>query len=148
MVSRTRSVRRTFYIRRSPAAVYRAITDPAQLARWFCERAEIALHRGGAYRFIIAGGWEHTGTIARIVPGKSITLRWAWEGVPLHNTLFRLSVRPSGRGTLLTVVHTGFPRAESWVGLYGVSEWGWTYYAMNLKSVLETGHDLRSLQDR
>lgn len=147
MAPKTRSVRRAFYIRASPRKVFEAITKPGPLAKWFCESAEISLRTGGSYRFIIAGGWEHSGTIARLVPGKSITFRWAWNGVPLRGTRFRLEVEPSPGGSLLTVVHSGFPRTEEWVDLYGITEWGWTYYAMNLKSVLETGHDLRSPKD-
>jgi hypothetical protein len=56
-------------------------------------------------------------------------------------------LEPAADGTLLTVEHTGFPRGEEWVELYGGTEWGWTYFAMNLKSVLESGHDLRSPSD-
>ncbi len=144
MKTSNRSVRRTFGIRSSPSRVFRALTVPGQLTRWLCESAEISCRTGGPYRFVFPGGWEHTGTLARYVPGRSITFRWSWNGVPLKGTLFRLTVKPADGGSLLTVVHSGFPRKEKWVDLYGITEWGWTYYVMNLKSVLETGHDLRS----
>ncbi len=147
MASSTRSVRHTFYIGAPAERVYRAFTEPSELNRWLTEHAEVTLRRGAPYRLVMVGGWEHKGTIAAVVPGKSITFRWAWNGVPLSGTRFRLSVEPSGSGSLLTVVHSGFPRRATWVPIYGVTEWGWTYYAMNLKSVLETGHDLRSPQD-
>jgi hypothetical protein len=58
-----------------------------------------------------------------------------------------LSVEPKDDGCLLRVDHEGFPKLEDWTDLYGGAEWGWTYFALNLKSVLETGHDLRSKYD-
>ncbi len=147
MVPTTRSVRRRFFLRVPPKRVFRAITDPRWLVRWLCETAELSPRDGSPYRLVFPGGWEHRGTIARYERGKSITFRWAWKGVALRNTRLRFSVQARRGGSLLTVVHSGFPRTERWVDLYGVTEWGWTYYAMNLKSVLETGQDLRSPMD-
>lgn len=40
-----------------------------------------------------------------------------------------------------------FPREEKWTAPYGGAEWGWAYFAINLKSVPETGQDLRSERD-
>jgi hypothetical protein len=67
--------------------------------------------------------------------------------VELDGTILSLSVRAKFGGTLLQIEHTGFPKAERWTDLYGGAEWGWTYFAMNLKSLLENGHDLRSRHD-
>jgi uncharacterized protein YndB with AHSA1/START domain len=144
---RTWSVRHQYYIDASTNRVFEALTDPGQLVRWLCDRAEMTRSRGGTYRLEWNGGPTHTGKLAGFVPGKSLTLGWRWDGVALTSTRLKLSVARRGRGTLLTVEHSGFPRAERWVALYGGTEWGWTYFLMNLKSVLETGHDLRSPLD-
>jgi hypothetical protein len=48
---------------------------------------------------------------------------------------------------VLKFTHSGIPRDEKWVELYGGAIRGWTYFGMNLKSVLEHGHDLRSDND-
>lgn len=76
-----------------------------------------------------------------------MTLSWDWEGVNLHNTLFKLSVEQKGKGALFKVEHSGFPIDNKWIDLFAGAEWGWTYFAMNLKSVLETSRDLRSKYD-
>ena len=97
-------------------------------------------------------GWKngpkHSGTILRFVPDKSITLSWEWEGISLQGTNLTLSVEPKGKGSLLKFEHSGFPIQDKWLDLYAGAEWGWTYFAMNLKSFLETGNDLRSKYDR
>jgi uncharacterized protein YndB with AHSA1/START domain len=145
--SKTRSVDRQFFIRASPRNVFEAISRPRGLASWMVVRADLRAKTAAKYVLEFDGGWRHRGAVKRFRAGRSIALSWAWDGVPVKGTVLTLSVRPKKGGTLLKIVHSGFPRKEKWTDLYGVTEWGWTYYAMNLKSVLETGHDLRSKDD-
>jgi len=142
-----RSVSHQYFIRASPDTVFRALTEPKWLTRWLCDRAELSRKKGGAYLLAWNGGPTHTGTVVDFRAGQRIALAWTWPGVELQGTVFALSVEPQDDGTLLTIEHTGFPRLERWAELYGGAEWGWTYFAMNLKSVLEQGHDLRSKYD-
>ena len=140
-------VRHQNFIRAPPERTFDAVTNPRMLVKWLSSRAEIAPKKTGQYLLGWTGGPTHTGRILEFEPGKSIGLAWKWPGVSLHGTVLRLSVEPKDDGSLLTVEHSGFPRVEGWTNLYGGAEWGWTYFAMNLKSVLETGHDLRSEHD-
>lgn len=143
----TRTVSHRYLIRVPTDTAFQAITSADGLTRWLSDKAEIAPVKGGRYMIGWTDGPTHRGTILDLVPGRSITLSWNWEGVELEGTRFTLSTEPADEGTLLTVEHSGFPRDERWVDLYGGTEWGWTYFAMNLKSVLESGHDLRSPAD-
>jgi uncharacterized protein YndB with AHSA1/START domain len=140
----TRAVRHQYFIRGQPKEIFRAITDPEWIVKWLCDSAAISLRNGGSYSFGWKGGPTHHGTILALVPGKRITFSWTWPGVDLAGTRFTLAVAKKGAGSLLTVEHSGFPRSEKWTDLYGGAEWGWTYFAMNLKSVIEGGSDLRS----
>jgi uncharacterized protein YndB with AHSA1/START domain len=144
---KTRSVDRQFFIRASPRTVFEAVSTPRGLASWMVVRAELSPRAGAKYELEFDGGWVHRGTVQRVRANHSISLSWAWDGVPVKGTVLTLSVRRKKGGALLRLVHRGFPRGEKWTDLYGVSEWGWTYYGMNLKSVLEAGHDLRSKWD-
>ncbi len=145
--SKTRSVDRQFFIHASPRKVFEAITTPRGLASWMVLRADLNAKTGASYELEFDGGWMHRGTVKRFQADRSIALTWAWDGVPVKGTVLTLSVRPTKGGSLLKLVHTGFPREAKWTDLYGGAEWGWTYYGMNLKAVLETGHDLRSKND-
>jgi len=136
-----------YFIQASPDVVFRAISDPKWLVRWLCDRAELSPKKGGKYLLGWNEGPTHRGTVVDFLKGERVALEWTWPGVDLQGTVFSLSVEPTGRGSLLRVAHTGFPRVSRWMELYGGAEWGWTYFALNLKSVLETGHDLRSKQD-
>ena len=145
--ARSRSVNHQYFIRASPRRTFDALTDPKTLVKWLADRAEISPRKGGSYLLGWKDGPTHTGTVLEFRPGKRIALAWEWPGVPLKGTVFRLSVAPKGRGSILSIEHTGFPKDAKWTDLYGGAEWGWTYFALNLKSVLETGHDLRSKYD-
>jgi uncharacterized protein YndB with AHSA1/START domain len=142
-----RSVDHQYFVRAEPAAVFRALTEPGWLTRWLCDTAELEAKQGGSYRLGWKGGPTHTGTVVEFVPGARIALTWRWPNVELDGTVFSLAVEPQEGGALLRILHSGFPRREEWTDLYGGAEWGWTYFAMNLKSVLENGRDLRSPAD-
>jgi uncharacterized protein YndB with AHSA1/START domain len=143
----SRALNHQYFIRAPSARVFEAISDPKMLVKWLADRAEIAPQKGGRYALGWTDGPTHSGEIVEFEPGKSIGFAWEWPGVSLRGTVFRLSVEPKDDGTLLVVEHTGFPRSEEWTDLYGGAEWGWTYFAMNLKALLETGRDLRSRYD-
>lgn len=146
-LAKTRALSHQYFIRAPPEKVFAAISEPAGLVGWLADHAEISPRKGARYTLGWKDGPTHTGTILDFVPGKTITFAWEWPGVDLRGTKFKLSVEPKEDGTLLSVDHTGFPQLAKWVDLYGGAEWGWTYFAMNLKSVLEHGHDLRSKYD-
>ena len=144
---RTRAVSHQYFIHSSPKKVFDAMTDPKQIVKWLADSAEIDLREGGQYKIGWKDGPQHSGMILQLIPGKSMTLSWEWEGVSLHDTKFKLSVESKGSGSLFQIEHSGFPAQNKWTDLYAGAEWGWTYFAMNLKSVLEDGHDLRSPYD-
>jgi len=141
------AVNRQFFVRASPSKVFEAISTPGGLASWMVVRADLPAKTGAMYELEFDGGWRHRGMVQRFLTGRSISLAWSWDGVPLKGTVLTLSVRPKKGGALFRLVHGGFPREKKWMDLYGGAEWGWTYYGMNLKSVLETRHDLRSPWD-
>lgn len=145
--SKTLTVDRHFFIRASPRKVFEAISTPQGLASWMVVRADLPAKIGAMYELEFDGGWRHQGVVQRFHAGRSIALTWAWGGVPLKGTVLTLSVRAKKGGAIFRLVHRGFPREKKWIDLYGITEWGWTYYGMNLKSVLESDHDLRSRWD-
>ena len=143
----SRAVSHQYFIRATPERTFEAVTAPRMLTKWLADEAELTPRVGGDYRLKWTGGPTHTGKVVEFEPGSRIAFAWEWPGVALRGTVFKLSVEPKDDGSLLSVEHSGFPKTEEWTDLYGGAEWGWTYFALNLKSVLETGHDLRSKYD-
>lgn len=70
----------------SPARVFAALTEPAQLGRWFAQHAEIEPRAGGAYRFwgpaalCAATRAEATQQLLAVEPNASLRYRWRLHG--------------------------------------------------------------------
>ncbi len=145
---KTRTIGLQVFVHASPKKVFKALSEPELLTRWLLDRATLTPRKGGRYSFTWEGGPTHTGKVLEFVPGKRITLTWQWPGKEkLLMTKLKLSVEPKEGGSVLKLTHSGFPRHERWVDLYGGSIQGWTYFMVNLKSALDYGHDLRSKHD-
>lgn len=142
----SRSIRQQFFIRAPTDKVYRALSEPSRLRTWFLKEAKISLRKQGRYAFAWNDGHEHSGRVLEVLRGESISFSWEQVG-PDHavaKTKVRFTVIPKKKGTLVRVVHSGLPKHETWVETALTSSSLWTFYLLNLKSVLEKGHDLRS----
>jgi uncharacterized protein YndB with AHSA1/START domain len=136
------------FIHASPKNVFRWLSEPELLTKWFMDRATISPRKGGRYSFAWDGGPVHSGDVVEYVSGKHLTLNWQWPGSEkLDWTKLKLSVRRKAGGSVVKFTHTGFGEGGKWVDLYEGAIRGWTYFLMNLKSVIEVGHDLRSPYD-
>jgi uncharacterized protein YndB with AHSA1/START domain len=145
---KTRTIRLQTYTRASPKKAFRAITEPEYLNRWLVDKAELSPRKGGRYSMGWNGGPTHTGRVLEFIRGNHITLTWQWPGMEDQLvTKLKLSVEPKKGGTIVKLTHSGFPKQERWVDLYGGAIQGWAYFLTNLKSVLDHRHDLRSKYD-
>lgn len=107
---------KTVLLAASPARVWRALTDPVELAQWFPdEAAEVDVRTGGEGHWVWA---KHGRYAVRFdVVEEPVRLVWTWAREPDRrlsetNTTtveFRLE-RNAGGGTTLHVRETGFVR--------------------------------------
>jgi uncharacterized protein YndB with AHSA1/START domain len=146
---KTRAVSQVYYIKTSPKKVFAAISEPRRLVRWMAQAATLSPRKRGAYSFTWQAGYHHEGKVLEFVRGKQLTLAWPYHDGDrlLGETKLRLSVKAKGKGTEVSLRQSGFPVTPEWLDIYLMSGAGWAYYMMNLKSVLEHGHDLRSKRD-
>lgn len=102
----------------SPADVWRALTDPHEVASWFGETASFTPELGGDGYF----GWESHGRFAMRIeefdPPLRLTWRWAREAdKPLdqtHSTVVEWTLLPGDNGgTTLLIKESGFATEQS-----------------------------------
>jgi uncharacterized protein YndB with AHSA1/START domain len=141
-------VRQRYYYDADPNVVFKALTKPKKLVKWFLEDAKIKPKEGSSYTFTWGDGMSHTGRVEKAVPDRFLVLSWpdTIKG-KVYKTQAAFTLTKKGKGTLLEVAHTGFKEGPDWVWLYGAIQSGWAYYLTNLKSVLGEGVDLRSRYD-
>jgi uncharacterized protein YndB with AHSA1/START domain len=148
MAPRTLSIDQTYFVARPVSTVFRALSTPAGLARWFLKSARLPKVKGAEYEFVWQGGYRHTAKVLEFVPHRRLSLQW-WNRARGRTLVTRVTfeLRPRGKGTLLHLRHTGYPRSDPWIEAYGATHSGWAYFLQNLRSVLEHEHDLRSRLD-
>ncbi len=103
-------------IRGTPEDVFRALTDPEEIMKWWgarggLTRAHVNLRPGGEYRFEFEGAGGETrwvkGQYQVVEPSRRIVKTWfSSRHADLRNSVeFRLEPAPGG--THLTLVHSG-----------------------------------------
>ncbi|MBV9987479.1 MAG: SRPBCC domain-containing protein [Chitinophagaceae bacterium] len=129
----------------SPAEVWKAITDPAAMHRWYFDTMENFEPRVGfETRFNVhANGkdYMHHWRVLEVIPERKLVYEWLYPDYPGQSTV-SWELQPAGNDTVLTLTHRGnesFPQdnpdfsRESCTG-------GWTYFlGERLKTYLEGG---------
>ncbi|MCB0639192.1 MAG: activator of HSP90 ATPase 1 family protein [Lewinella sp.] len=87
-----------FLLRASPAIVYKFLTTPSCLTRWFCDEVDI---NGDEYTFVWSGAEE----IAEIIDDfEDELVRFRWEDAEEEESLeFKISTSPVTGETILEV---------------------------------------------
>lgn len=139
------SIQITKTIAAPPEAVFRALTDAEELARWFPTSADSDARTGGTfeYRFEFADpAMNHTygGEYEDVTANER--LRFPWKGGSSPTTV-EYTLRPSGEGTELRLAHTGWGEGAEWDESRSNHEQGWGFFLGNLQSYLESGTDGR-----
>ena len=132
----------------SPGRVFRALTEPADIARWWGPQLfttpaiELDLRVGGGYRFTMQppeGDRFHlSGEFVDISPPIRLayTFRWDEPTPDDRETVVTLTARAVGEGTELTLRQTGFATAER----LELHRDGWTDSLDKLSALLGDGH--------
>jgi uncharacterized protein YndB with AHSA1/START domain len=138
----TEAVRLTQPIRASAAEAYRAFTRSLVLREWMCDGAVVDAQPGGHLHVWWHSGYYATGEFTALEPERRVAFTWLGRGEPGATTV-EVVLTPLPDGVEIVLTHDGFGAGEAWANVRFASRDGWTEGMENLKSVLETGQDLR-----
>lgn len=138
-VAATRAAEGSIEVEAPPDRVWRALTEAAELERWFPLQARVEPGEGGTIRL----SWknEYAGEARILVWEPARHLRASSSGEtegPAQVTDYLLEAR--GGRTFLRVVTSGFPADPSWDDWIEGTRLGWRYELRSLKHYLER-HD-------
>ncbi|RFU36736.1 ATPase [Actinomadura logoneensis] len=133
-------IERSIDLAHPPAKVWDALTTADGLAAWFAVAAGIELEPGGAAWMRFGDGTSRRLRVERVEKPAVFGFTWQIFGLPdddPRRTYVEFTLEPSGGGTRLTVVETGFaqlPEGEH-AKAFGGNTDGWAAQFRNL-----TGH--------
>ena len=139
---RSRAVEKEIELNAPVEAVWKALTDGKELARWFPLEARVKPGVGGEV-FLSWGEWcQGTGEIDVWEPNKR--LRWleplpgmSEQGAPAHLAV-EWTLEARGGKMILRLVNSGFSGASDWENeYYDGTDYGWTFMLLSLKYALE-----------
>ncbi len=134
---RGRSLEKELFIKATPERVFQALTEKADLERWFVKKAEVDLRPGGAIRFEWGPELFESGKILVLDPPHRLSYTWgALEPSP---TTIAFELAAENDGTRLHLIHTGIGEGEDWDHYYTSINSGWSGHLKNLTAWLETG---------
>ncbi len=115
------SIEREIFIDATPEIVYEVVSDPKHVREWWPEEADYPVEVGasGGIRFRDSAGVEKVValTVVEALPPRTFSFRWAYtpdETAPIGRSLLvTFELVPSGTGTLVKFVETGF-RQMGW----------------------------------
>jgi uncharacterized protein YndB with AHSA1/START domain len=130
-----------------PERVFQALTNAAELSRWWTTRAESDPRTGGAFsytwEFEQDTGRDHTreGEYLDVTPNERVSYDWP---MPLGDTVVDFRLEPSGEATELKLIHSGWGPGSAWDESTEMHRQGWSFFLDNLKAYLERGEDART----
>lgn len=112
------------FIAAPPERIFQALTDPAQLMRWFtspecpAKSWKMDARVGGRYGYATAKGtvvvnnvneFECHGEILELDPPRLLVYSWSanWHDDVSRRTIVRWELTPASGGTLVKMVHSG-----------------------------------------
>jgi uncharacterized protein YndB with AHSA1/START domain len=140
------TIEQTLTVNAPAEKVYRALTEPSELRRWFATEAKSDARTGGAYHLTFtfddaSRNHETKGEYRAAEAGKRVAYSWP-AGHAKVPTEVEFKLAPQGNGTELTMLHSGW--AATTEESRKEHEMGWGFFLSNLKAYLEEGKDQRS----
>ena len=86
-------------------AVWRMVTDPAELKHWFPSEVELELRVGGPMRFVFSPDDVYEGEVLELDEPSVFAFRWGED-------MLRFELEPDGDHTRLTLLHVLYTEGE------------------------------------
>lgn len=117
--------------------LYKLWTDEKQICKWFLIKAKYDLRKNGKYEWTWLGNFTEGGKVLDVRNNSYLKITFA--GCKLD-----VQFKKDGKGSLLILRQYNIPTTEKFkVGTHLNCIQGWVFFLTNLKSVIESGKDLR-----
>ena len=129
------------FVNASAKAAYRAFTNSTSIREWLSDVATVEARPQGRMYLWWRGDFYSSGHFLALEENKCVTFRW-YSSIDPAPTEVTVDIAEKVGGVRVRMDHT-FPDDSSWTKMGETFRENWAESLENLKSVLETGIDLR-----
>jgi uncharacterized protein YndB with AHSA1/START domain len=122
ILSGGRTIEREIVIAAPAERVFRALTEPGELERWFTTTATGEARAGGSFRFFWEGDGHVDGRYLEVVPPERLVYEWY---NPQGTVRITIVLEAEAAGTHLRLTAEGYGDGEDWDALYDGERNGW-----------------------
>ena len=145
----SRSHETVIEIKATPEEVFRALTDPEEIVKWFVPGARVEPRVGGEYVKVWGPGMESKSTISAWEPGAHFgtyaerSFAFGCEGRPVDTGVVQKICVDyyiealDGGITRLRLVQSGFGPEAAWDDEFAETKTGWAEYLRKLMALLD-----------
>ena len=124
------------FIQKDRETIFRAVSDPDELIRWWpleCAGQPLA---GNMYRFYFGPEYDWEAIVLNVVPGKHIAYRMTRSDDDWDQTVFAFDLEDREGGTWVSFYHKGWPLCNEH---FKRSSFCWALLLQGLKNLVEKG---------
>lgn len=142
-----RTIELTTTVQAPRETVFRALTDPGELVRWFPSSAESDPRPGGSFAYDYefeqdpSRNHAYSGEYTDVTPNERVA--YPWNG-KLGTTEVDFRLNAADGGTVVRLIHAGWGEGGEWDESLELHRQGWSFFLDNLKAYLERGEDARA----
>jgi len=125
-----------FSVQAAPEHVFKSVSDPSELEKWWPLRCTGQPKLGAEYNFFFEEPYDWYGQVAECEPGKSFRIRMTKSDPDWDSTTFGWDLKQSTKGTEVNFSHVGWTQQNRH---YAHTAWSWAGLMRGLKRYLETG---------
>lgn len=130
-------------INASAAAIFRAVSDPAELIKWWPLKCTGDAQLGGEYNYFFGEKYDWYAKVMQFVPNQSIHFKMTKADDDWNPTTFGYDLKEVEGGTLLQFVHKDWPYLNHH---YRHSGYCWAHLLKGLKDLVEQGQETPFLE--
>lgn len=142
MAARTPTIEFRRLVQAPPAEIFRALTRPSLLRDWMCQDAVADARKGGRLYLWWSNGYSTAGEFTTVDPDKKLGFTWLGKREPGPSRV-TITLAAQDGGTEIRVRQTPPGRGPASSRASRALTTLWDAALENLKSLLETGEDLR-----
>jgi len=146
MITNSKTYKFKTIIQSHPKEVFAALTDGTALMEWFCNLAHVYAQENGNLYLWWTNDFFVTGQFIVLKSDQKIIFTWHGNGEPAQSKV-KIVLKSAEEQTKIQVFHTGLGKGKPWRKFNKRIKILWKKGLDNLKSILESGKDLRVIEE-